>query len=260
MIAKLIMMAKLIMALAVILASSRTISSYIDGIREVFWPPPTSQQQLLSYAQKATAGTSFGYHDAEVINDMKMVGMEEMRAVTAFTAKRSVLKEKMSAELKAKRVPGDVIDAVVEGISSVSKYSNSFEEFVVDSSGTGKIFKATVMLKPDRDDDESSQVAMAVSGAQFNAAAEVQTYEEEEVPVFQEVEEIENVVETGYLGDYKVAKTVKKMKHMGTKKKRTPIFKQKTFTKAKLESIKKFLEAKTFGEVKMLYGPSHDEQ
>mmetsp|Transcript_104776 Transcript_104776/g.291797 ORF Transcript_104776/g.291797 Transcript_104776/m.291797 type:complete len:117 (+) Transcript_104776:461-811(+) len=115
------------------------------------------------------------------------------------------------------------------------------------------------MIKPDRGEDDSSQVAMAVSGAEFNAATEVETYEEEEVPVYQEVEEIQTVIQSGILGDYKVPKTVTKMQHMGVRKKRTPVFKQKTFTKAKLESIKRFLEGKTFGEVMLLYAPARDE-
>jgi len=241
-------------------AAGRTIASVIGDLKALIFPPPTSQQDLVQYATRVSRDGRFDYHDAEVINDMKLVGMKEMRAVTAFTAKRSVLKEKMVQELASKRVPNDVIAAIVEGISSVSKYTNSFEDFSVDSSGTGKIFKATVMLKPDREDDESAQVAMAVSGAAFNAATEVEAYEEDEVPVYQEVEELQTVVESGLFGDYKVPKYVRKMQYMVIKKKRTPIFKQKHFTKAKLETIKKFLEAKTLGEVKLLYAPPRDEQ
>lgn len=232
-----------------------SIAQIIDTIKNVVNPPPTSEQKLLNYAKKASreAG-SLSYYEAEVINDMKLIGMQEMRAVTAFTAKKAVLKEKMQKELVAKRVPADVVEAIAAGVTSVSKYMNSLEDFTVDSSGTGKIFKATVMITPDRSDEESSQVAMAVSGAEFSAASTVDHYLEETVPVYQEIEEIETVIESGILGDYKVPKKVTKIQNLGTRTKKTPIFKEKSFTKAKLEAIKNFLEGKTLGEVKLLYG------
>jgi len=240
------------------------VAAVLQTLRSIIGPPvprpPTSQQDLVGYAKRALSDLSFDYSDAEAINDMKLVGMKEMRAVTVFSAQRGVLKEKMEAELSAKRVPKDVIAAIVDNLAGVTKYTSSFEDFSVDSMGTGKIFKATVMLKPDPDEEDSSQVTMAVSGAQFDAATEVAEYEVEEVPEYKEVDDLRTVTETGLFGDYKVTKTVKKMVHMGTRTKRTPVFKQKLFTKAKLESIKRFLEGKTLGEVKMLYAPAQDGQ
>mmetsp|Transcript_40342 Transcript_40342/g.127016 ORF Transcript_40342/g.127016 Transcript_40342/m.127016 type:complete len:206 (-) Transcript_40342:55-672(-) len=203
---------------------------------------------------------SFSHEEAEAICNMKLVGMEEIRAVTAFIAKRDMLSVKMQAELTAKRLPQDVIEAVNAGISGVSMYNNSFEDFCVDAGGTGKIFKATIMMKPDFEDDESVQVAMAISGAKFDAAREVEEYEQEVIPEYRTVDEVEEFTESGVLGNYKVLRTVSKLKQVGTRTKRTPIFRKTAFTNASLAGIQKFLEGKTMGEVKLLYAPDRSEE
>ena len=97
---------------------------------------------------------------------------------------------------------------------------------------------------------------MAISGAAFNAARVVERYEETKVPMWVEEDCIEQHVETGWFGDYKVPNSVTTRKFIGNTVKKTPIFKQHVFSKAKLETTKKFLEGKTLDEVKLLYGNS----
>lgn len=241
----------------------KIVASVKNTVKDIFVPPATSKQDLVSYARRRISrdANHVGYDEAEAIHDMKLVGMQEMRAVTVFTVKRAALKDKMKAELTGKRIDEDVVDAVTQGIDSTLHYTNTFEDFSVDASGAGKIFKATVMLKPDRDDPESSQVAMAISGAKFDVAKEVETYEEEEIPDYKEVEEIQMVPMSGLfgIGTYQKPMVVRKLQLMGTRKKRTPIFREKTFTKAKVEAVKKFLERKTCTQVMELHDSTDGE-
>ena len=223
----------------------------------LFNPPPSAQQSLVAFAKKSPE-LKMGYNEAEVINDMKLVGMKELRAVASFTIKKEFLSSKLQKELDAKGVPADIRDGIVEGVEGVSKYANSMEDFFVDSQGSAKIFKATVMMKEDPEAPEKIQLAMAVSGAKFEAAQVVSHYEEEKVPVYEREEVIETHTESGLLGDYKVLKTVQRNKYVGDKVKKIPILKQHTFTKGKLETVQRFLEGKTLDQVKLLYGS--DEQ
>ena len=117
-------------------------------------------------------------------------------------------------------------------VDSTPRYSNSFEEFTVDH----------------------SDVALAVSGASFNAAKVIDHYETEIIPQHKLVSVPKEVTESGILGDYKKTVYVDEYRTLDPIVKKIPIFKEKVITSAKLESIKKFMEAKTLGEVKLLYG------
>ena len=219
-----------------------------------FWmPPPTVEQDLVAFANNSPA-LKADYNTAEVINAMQLVGLKELRAVTSFSVHKTGVTQKVHAELAAKGVPPDVIKAITSNLETVTKYANSMEDFAVDSEGTGKIFKATVMMKPDADEQECVQVAMAVSGAEFNAAKVVDHYETEVIPQWVDEEHIKQYIESGFFGDYKVLKSVIKKTFVGNHEKKTPVFKQHVFSKGKLETIKKFLEGKTLDEVKLLYG------
>ena len=217
---------------------------------------PTSKQDLVKYANRVIVerGNHMTYNDAEAINDMKVVGLKELRAVTAFTARPHMLETKLSLELQSRKVPEPVIKGIVSAVDSTPLYSNSFEEFAVDSDGSGFIFKATVMIKPSSQFENHSDVAVAVSGASFNAAKVIDHYDEEVIPQQKLVRVPKEFTESGFFGDYKKIVYEEEYRTLDPIVKRTPIFKEKVITNAKLESIKNFLEAKTLGEVKRLYG------
>ena len=99
-----------------------------------------------------------------------------------------------------------------------------------------------------------SDVALAVSGASFNAAKVIDHYHEEKIPQQKLVRVPKEVTESGFFGDYKKIVYVDEWRTLDPIVKKTPIFKENVITKPKLESIKNFLEAKTLGEVKRLYG------
>ena len=115
-------------------------------------------------------GNQMTYNDAEAINDMQVVGLKEWRAVTAFTAPPHMLEPKLRLALQSSQVPEPVIQAIVTAMESTTRYSNSFEEFEVDPDGSAYIFKVTAMIKPSSDFPHHLDVALAVSGASFNAA------------------------------------------------------------------------------------------
>ena len=219
---------------------------------------PTCQQDLVQYAHRVIdeRGNQMTYNDAAAINDMQVVGLNEMRAVTAFSAPPHMLENKLRLELESKKVPEPVIKAIVSAVESTPRYSNSFEDFAVDSNGSGFIFKVTAMIKASSDFENLSDVALAVSGASFNAAKVVDHYQEEVIPQHKLVSVPKEVTESGILGDYKKIVYVDEYKTLDPIVKKKPVFKEKVITKAKLESIKQFLEAKTLGEVKLLYGSS----
>ena len=132
----------------------------------------TSKQDLVRYANRVIEerGNQMTYNDAEAISNMQVVGLKEMRAVTAFSAPPHMLEPKLSLELQSRKVPETVIKAVVAAVHLTSRYSNSFEEFAVDPDGSARIFKVTSMIKPSSDFPHHLDVALAVSGASFNAA------------------------------------------------------------------------------------------
>lgn len=115
-------------------------------------------------------GNQMMYNDAAAINDMQVVGLNEMRAVTAFSAPPHMLENKLRLELESKKVPEPVIKAIVSAVESTPRYSNSFEEFAVDPDGSARIFTVTSMIKPSKEFENHSDVALAVSGASFYAA------------------------------------------------------------------------------------------
>ena len=133
---------------------------------------PTSKQDLVRYANRVIGarGNQMTYNDAEAINDMQVVGLKEWRAVAAFTAPPHMLETKLRLELQSKKVPEPVIQAIVTAVDSIPGYSNSFEEFAVDPDGSARIFKVTSLIKPSKEFENHSDVALAVSGASFNAA------------------------------------------------------------------------------------------
>lgn len=234
---------------------TKQFSKFVDYILRKLSDTTTPQQELVAYARRSPRQRSMDYREAEVINRMQLVGMQELRAVTCFTMKRDMLEKKLINELLAKRLPQAAVDAITAEIDGVTAYSSAIEDFVVDSAGTGSIFKAVIKMKLDPQDNGSMQFAMAVSGAKFDAAREVEHYEEEEVPIFKEATNWEPRSESGTFWGTKT-KLVQTTHHVlvGSRKKRTPVFKQKTFTKADLEIVRQFLEEKTNAEVLQLHG------
>ena len=236
-------------AVAAIVSPLRTILDFFAS------KEPTSQQDLVQYANRVTRGNQMTYNVAEAIRDIQVVGLNEMRAVAAFSAPPHMLETKLRLELQSKKVPEAVIKAIVAAVDSTPRYSNSFEEFEVDSDGSAHIFKVTAMIKPSSEFENHSDVALAVSGASFNAAKVIDHYETEIIPQHKLVSVPKEVTESGILGDYKKTVYVDEYRTLDPIVKKIPIFQEKVTTPAKLESIKKFMEAKTLGEVKLLYGP-----
>ncbi|CAJ1389294.1 unnamed protein product [Effrenium voratum] len=228
-------------------------TKFVNKFRGWLSPPPIgAKEQLVAYANNFKFPV--GYQEAQIINEMKLVGLEEMRAVAAFECATSVLKEKMRAELVGKRVPEIVTDSILAGIEGVKKYTNSWEEFAVDPAGTGHIFKTTLIMSLNPQDDSQMQVAMAVSGAKFNAAKEVAYTNKETVPVYEPRVSYVQTIESGFFGDYKVPRKIETQEQVGTRTLETPIFKERAFGKADLEVIKLFLEGKALNEAIVLYG------
>ena len=126
----------------------------------------------MQYGNRVTGarGEQITYNDAEAISNMQVVGLKEMRAVTAFSAPPHMLEPKLRLELQSRKVPEPVIQAIVTAVESTPRYSNSFEEFAVDPDGSARIFTVTSMIKPSKEFENHSDVALAVSGASFYAA------------------------------------------------------------------------------------------
>ena len=81
-----------------------------------------------------------------------------------------MLEPKLRLELQSSQVPEPVIQAIVNAVEFTPRYSDSFEDFEVDPDGSAYIFKVTAMIKPSKEFENHSDVALAVSGASFNAA------------------------------------------------------------------------------------------
>lgn len=230
-----------------------TVQDVRKGISLLVNPPQSAQQDLVALADKRHE-LRIGYSEAEMINEMKLVGMKQHRAVVSLTVEKSFLPSKLRKELSAKKVPADVVDAIVEGVQGVSQYNQYMGDFFVDETGTAKLFKATVMMKEDPLAPEKMQLAAAVCGAEFSAAKVVEGYETETVPVYVTEDVVETHTESGFFKDYKKPVIVRKQRRVADKVRKIPIFKEHVFSKGKLEIIQRFLEDKTFDEVKLLYG------
>ena len=243
--------------------NAEAVSAMISSLRISGFLPskePTSKQDLVQYANRVTGarGNQMTYNDAEAINGMQVVGMKEFRAVTAFSIPPHMLGAKLKSVLKSKKIPDPAIEAIVNAVEFTPRYSDSFEDFEVDPDGSAYIFKVTAMIKPSSEFDNHSDVALAVSGASFNAAKVVDHYHEEVIPQHKLVSVPQDIWVNGFFDNYKKTVFVDEYITLGCVVKKTPVFKEKVITPAKLESIKHFLEAKTLGEVKLLYGP-HDK-
>lgn len=59
------------------------------------------------------------------------------------------------------------------------------------------------------------------------------------------------------MGRYHKTKTVKVRVQIGTRVKKIPIMKQKTFTASTMEDVKNYLEGKAMKEVLLLAGPQN---
>ena len=94
-------------------ASKKTTTRLVNAL--LFPPQPTVQQDLVAFAKKSPALRA-DYNTAEIIYQMQLVGLEELRAVTSFTIEKPFLAEKMKAELVAKKVTPDVIDAITSNL------------------------------------------------------------------------------------------------------------------------------------------------
>ena len=70
------------------------------------------------------------------------------------------------------------------------------------------------------------------------------------------METFEDVKKSGLFGSYTAQEKVRKHGQVGTKKNKIPIFKERRFTKKKLDDIKTFLEMRTHQDVIRMLAPT----
>lgn len=123
----------------------------------------------------------------------------------------------------------------------------------MDKAGNAYSYRAIVRQSCD---EEVCDVALAVAVASFDAAQQVDYYEEQELPEYADQQEWVETIESGLFKEYKVPKMRTKRVQVGTRVNKIPVFKQKKFTAGDMEAIKNYLEHKVMKEVLHL-APTH---
>merc|ERR550514_1538129 len=84
---------------------------------------PTPEESMIAYAttmQKARGTESM--HEDELINRMEITGFQKYRTNSSFKCPKEDVTSKVQSEMKAKKFPQDVIDAVSAGLADMAFY------------------------------------------------------------------------------------------------------------------------------------------
>lgn len=146
--------------------------------RRLFAPAgPTPSQQLSQYAYHKTIDSK--PVAPQVVSQMEMVGMNEFMAVQCMVVPKDLLREKVHVGLTAKGVPNKVAQAISFELDGASCFQMFWDDFQVED-GTGSAHSYRVIVRMSESDGHCD-VAIAASGASFNAAKEVSHYETQEI-------------------------------------------------------------------------------
>lgn len=215
---------------------------------------PSPSQQLNQYAYDMTLHSRA--IKSEVVEKMELVGMNEFKAVHRMVVPKHTVREKTHVGLAAKGVPNKVAEAVALELDGARKSQSQWDDFKVDESGNAHIFRVIVRLLCE---DDECDVAMAATGASFNAAQEISHYEKQEIPEYGEQARTVSEYEDGIFRRYEKKRVVNERVQIGTRVNHIPVMKQKTFTPDTMEDVKNYLEGKAMKEV-LLLAPANQQR
>ena len=107
---------------------------------------------------------------------------------------------------------------------------------------------------PENPDGDLVSVAIAVCGASFDTAKEVEDVIEERVPMYRWETRIEQMRQDGIFDTYYNDVAVQYQVQCGERVTKTPVFKKNKLTAEVVQDIQDYLEMQCLNEVKQIHG------
>eukprot|EP00439_Symbiodinium_sp_Y106_P046247 s1647_g5.t2 len=198
---------------------------------------------------------------ARTVDMMELASMKKIQAVAIFKCHRKALAKKLQKSLVARDVPQKVIDDITCEVENIPEYNDYFNSFATDANGEGTMFKMKANIAPadpENPDGNLVSVAIAVCGASFDTAKEVEDVIEERVPMYRWEMRIEQLRQDGIFDTYYKDVPVQYQVQCGERVTKTPVFKKNKLTAEVVQDIQNYLEMQCLNEVKQIHG--HQKQ